>query len=212
MDTETSKKGWWSTRFKIYWPQNENARWYVGLLIAHKIIKPIIHKYQSQLEFWRFHRRADRDEFGHQFNFLFYSPRDTASKIYRQIQEIPLLNKLKNKNILEKTIFDDTKEINHPNIEERSDPNWPLIIRRTWPHFIMGVSQMWLAQIDETYYSNEFKQDKSSLQTLINQYKQINKQISKIWQDQGRHAYLHHLNAIYGYIPLKIIDVSYKQF
>ena len=33
-------------------------------------------------------------------------------------------------------------------------------------------------------------------------YRQVDESVTELWRDKGRHAFLHHLNAIFGYEPL----------
>ena len=35
-------------------------------------------------------------------------------------------------------------------------------------------------------------------------YARLNDRLCGIWQQQGRHAFLHHLNALFGYVPLLV--------
>ena len=53
--------GWWSARFRMFWPPEEEPLWHTDLLIAHKILAPVILQYQDRIGLWRFHRRATRD-------------------------------------------------------------------------------------------------------------------------------------------------------
>jgi len=212
MEKNNQNLGWWAIKFKLIWPPQKNPQWHVDLLIAHRIISPTIIKFENQLSYWRFHRRAAQDDSGHQFTFLFYSSQETANKVFSDIESHLLINELINYQILMKTISDDTSDINHPDIQEMADPSWTPLIKKTWSHFIMGVSQMWLAQIDEIAKSMDSLNEDTTIPSLLESYDQINNVISTSWQEQGMHAYLHHLNAIYGYVPLKIIDVSLRQF
>ena len=43
-------------------------------------------------------------------------------------------------------------------------------------------------------------------------YNQINESIIELWQEEGRHALLHHLNAIFGYEPLAVYEKRFLKF
>ena len=58
---------------------------------------------------------------------------------------------------------------------------------------------MWLALIDEVARSF-FTEDSFSLEDELSLYQEASEVINKMWQDFGQHAFLHHLNAIFGYI------------
>jgi hypothetical protein len=66
----------------------------------------------------------------------------------------------------------------------------------------MGVSQMWLHLISEIAEHNASRQAPSSLIEYQDFYRQVNESVQASWQEEGRHAFLHHLNAIFGYEPV----------
>ena len=43
-------------------------------------------------------------------------------------------------------------------------------------------------------------------------YKKVEESVTEAWKREGRHAYLHHLNAIFGYEPLRGSDGSEIKF
>jgi hypothetical protein len=62
----------------------------------------------------------------------------------------------------------------------------------------MGVSQMWLDVI--TGIDND--QDQSTKPEK--RYQKVHEVVTEIWKQEGKHAMLHHLNAIYAYQPIFI--------
>jgi predicted ATPase len=66
----------------------------------------------------------------------------------------------------------------------------------------MGASQMWLSLIIETVV--EMPQPKAALALVENEhlYKEVNAIITALWENNGRHAFLHHLNALFEYKPI----------
>ena len=100
--------------------------------------------------------------------------------------------------------FDDTTVIIRPEIEDTSDPNWSPQIQKSWPYFIMGVSQMWLSSIMEIAEGASQEYDPSSIQEILRFYRDVDMMIRTLWQEEGRHSLLHHLSAIFGYVPIKL--------
>jgi hypothetical protein len=68
----------------------------------------------------------------------------------------------------------------------------------------MGVSQMWLSSIMEIAENTPPQQGPSSLQEMLAFYRSIDEALRKLLREQGRHSLLHHLNAIFGYEPVKL--------
>ena len=148
---------WWYARFRLTWPENTEPSWHIDLLIAHKIIAPVLYVHSNDISLWRFHRRAARDDEGHQFSLTFYSSPGTADQIFNALKTDKLLKRLKRSGIILKDIYTDTAKPSVFRIEDTSDGNWSPEIRKSWPYFIMGVSQMWLSLIIEISRSYEQK-------------------------------------------------------
>ncbi len=198
------QKGWWYARFKVNHPEYSNPLWYVDVFIAEKVIRPELLKYGKEIQLWRFHRRAAADKTGHQFSFLFYASPQTALEIYSDLEQNYYLKQLVAKGFVIQAKFDDPHELKKPNIWDTSDPHWFPEIQRTWPYFIMGASKMWLELINDI--SNQLLPDTSSLtfDSELESYRIINDNLTNIWEYECAHALLHHLNALFGYAPLRI--------
>jgi hypothetical protein len=192
-------KGWWYASFKIDW-QQEGPLWHVDLLIAHRVAAPVIEKYKGTVALWRFHRRAAHDAAGHRFSFIFYSSAATANKVYREIEANAVLADMKSKGLILETSFDDTSKITRPGIGGTSDTAWSVNLQNSWPYFIMGVSQTWLDLI--SWFAEDGRKKPVTLDETLDFYKEINEAVENTWQKEGAHAFLHHLNAIFGYEPL----------
>jgi len=200
--------GWWYVKFKIYWSEDLYTNWHLDLFIAHKVVKPVLLKHKKEILLWRFHRRANSDETGHQLSFIFHSSQETAKKIYNAFKSDNLLKNLKRSKLIEKIRYDNTSKIVKPNIEDTGNPNWSLEIQRSWPYYIMGVSEMWLDLISQISGNVIDKKEKMTTKKKVDSYREIEKEINIIWQSSGRHPFLHHLNAIFGYIPI----ITLQQF
>ena len=191
-------EGWWYARFHIYWPEDEEARWYVGTLIGGEVIAPIFDEYYQDVYIWRIHRRASRDGYGHVFSFIFYSTPQGAQRIYAAIENHAVVKTLLESGHLTKVTTDDVTRITRPNIEDTSDDHWPLSVQKTWPAMIMGASRMWLDLV------SELASHESNIDGIDAKYKKVQDDITRIWREQGQHAMLHHMNAVYAYQPLLI--------
>ena len=194
---------WWGCRFKIIWPKESMPQWPVDLLLAHRVIEPVLREYSNKIVFWRFHRRAGYDESGHQFSFLFYSSSDNSKLIMARVKENEILQSMLNEKIIEKIIFDDPEKPQYPRIDAMSDSHWSPLVQKNWPSFIMGVCSLWLGLIDDIIEESSISSH--DLGPLLEQYEKAEDEISKLWRKEGQHAFFHHLSAIFGYEPLIII-------
>jgi hypothetical protein len=209
VDTE---KGWWYAQFRMDWPQDEDPAWYVDFVLAHRVILPVLDQYEKEISLWRFHRRAARDQGGHQFSFIFYASRETAKEIYRGIRSSRLLGELIAAHVVIDTIYDDTTVVLRPGLGATSDRKWSPEIRRTWPFYIMGVSRMWVNLIDEVSKKTLKEKNISNLDDLLDGYQKVNEVVEEKWRQEGSHAFLHHLNAIFGYEPLVVYERRLMNF
>ncbi|MCP3851376.1 MAG: hypothetical protein GY694_14200 [Gammaproteobacteria bacterium] len=199
---------WWYARFKFVMPDDEQIFSFSdNLFIAHQVIMPVLRKQSDNIRLWRFHRRAANDTAGHQFSFIFYSSQDTAQKIFKLIESNPLPERLIKENILQNVFLDNVMKPRRPEIEDTSDKNWTLAIQKSWPYYIMGVSTLWLDLLNQELQEIQIKTvelSKLSIKEQQDQYARINAELTRQWKEQGKHAYFHHINAIFGYEPLEI--------
>jgi hypothetical protein len=183
----------------------------MDLFLAHKVIAPVLYQYREDIILWRFHRRAVRDQSGHNFSFIFYASPETARRIYNTLKADPHLKAMKSTKMIVDDAYDDTSRVTKPNIEDTSDRNWSLPVQKSWPHFIMGVSQMWLDLITEIAGQTTEK-GLSSPREIEAFYQQVNQSVLESWQEEGRHALLHHLNALFGYEPVIVYEKRLLRF
>ncbi len=197
-----STEGWWFARFPLQWPEEEPVNWHWDLLITHKIIAPAMEQSKGSIRFWRFHRRAARDSAGHQFSFIFYTSAETAHRIFEMLRSNALLAEMKLAEVIITDPSDHPDKTGKPRISDTSDPNWPAALQKGWPYYIMGASQMWLSLITETVAEMPQANTALSLDENEQLYKEVNKIIKSLWEINGRHAFLHHLNALFEYKPI----------
>ncbi len=202
--------GWWAVRFRVDWPPEDAPRWHMDPLLAHRAALPVLERYHDEIFLWRFHRRAARDAAGHQFSLIFYAARHTALRINADILGNPLIEQARAAGLLAEVVCDDTSAVIKPGIGDTSDPAWSPPLRDAWPHFLMGASRTWLELITALSPEDEF--EPTTFYETEQRYRQVNSALTAIWQREGRHAFLHHLNALFGYEPVWIIDKRLMNF
>ena len=202
--------GWWFVRFRMDRPAEE-TRWERDLLIAHRVASPLIAAHEGVIDLWRFHRRSAEDETGHQFSFLFFTTAGVADSINQVVLDDPLVRRMLANGVIQEVITDAVDHNARPNVGDTSDPKWSPVMQNTWPYYIMGVSRMWLAMIDQVSRESGMADD-ATLGEMLEHYAQVNDAINHIWQQEGYHALLHHLNAIYGYEALVYWEKRWKSF
>jgi hypothetical protein len=203
--------GWWIARFRIHWPEGKVPLWHIDLLLAHKIVAPLLNQYKDDIGLWRFHRRAARDKEGHQFSLLFRSSPETASRIFNSLKQDSLLKQMKRSKMIIQDIYDDLKNTARPGIEDTSDSHWSPFIMKSWPFFIRGVCEMWLSLINQICESRPLART-TSLKKIAAYYEGINEIVKEHWREEGGHSLLHHLNAIFGYDPVVVHEKNLRRF
>ncbi|MSR14545.1 MAG: hypothetical protein EXR86_08280 [Gammaproteobacteria bacterium] len=173
--------------------------WATDLVIADRIVAPILQTHARDITLWRFHRRAAADAAGHQFSLLVFTQPMVYAAIQQAIEVSPAVESLKASGHLREIRHDCQRAGQANGIAATIDQQWDPVLQRAWPYFIMGVSASWLAMVQELALGIE-----ANSTELIDAYRSVDAQITKLWGLQGQHAFLHHLNGIYGYRPLSI--------
>jgi hypothetical protein len=199
--------GWWVAKFNIFWEEDRQAvaQLHVDVFIAHRIIKPILSKHKRSITLWQFHRRAGRDYFdkvGHEFEFRFISSQKMAQRIFKEIGNSPILKRLKQNKILNRYVPEQTKNLQRPNMQDTSDKGWPEEIQRAWPFFINGVCRAWLDLIEQITARSLKPIKRPNINEEVAGYISVAQELNALWGQHGQHAFLHHLNAVFGYQPL----------
>ena len=211
LEAEQPDRFWWQFRFKLQWPDGEPPEFSRHLLIADQIIAPVLVEYEENISLWRFHRRAARDQTGHQLSLIFYANKATADAVAASMDGKPFTQWLRSQNMIEATRFSRRTREELARLEDTSDQEWPLEIQRSWPYFIMGVSQSWLVMVQELSAKNHLSGE-VDYNTLLAHYQTVDRTLTTQWRDFGQHAYLHHLSAIFGYQPLKLRNTELRTF
>lgn len=202
---------WWQLRFTLSWPPGEPPEFSGHLLVAEQVLLPLIIEHQDTLPLWRFHRRAGRDNAGHQFSLIFMTDEETAADIGSAIEHNEMIAWLQRQGMLEKTRLNRRGAEELARLEETSDKNWPLDIQKSWPWFIMGASTAWLMQVQEISQRQGLT-DTATYPQLTDHYREVSDAMNVQWRDFGQHAYFHHLSALYGYQPVKIRSSELRTF
>ncbi|HSO21086.1 MAG TPA: hypothetical protein VLT88_16585 [Desulfosarcina sp.] len=184
------------------------THWERDLLIAHRILAPVIAAQGDDIDLWRFHRRSADDGAGHQFSLIFYASAQTADEINRKVAADTLLEALLRAGVIDAVITDDVGRNDRPQVGDTSDASWSPVMQRTWPYYIMGVSRMWLAMIEALSGEVGTAGDVD----LQDHYREVNRRLTYIWQHEGQHALLHHLNAVFGYEAMLLRETRWKSF
>lgn len=208
----SSQLNWWIVNFDLAWPQDAEIAWHLDPLIAHKIIFPILASEKDSIHLWRIHRRAIRDATGHRFRFIFYSSSPAAARIYQLITANTTLELLNANGQVVALSFDDPNKLSKPNLADASDHSWSEVMQKTWPFFIMGVSEMWINMVDELARRHETEYQFELFQDTIDFYKQVEDALRSSWRIEGNHALLHHLNAVFGYADIAVYEQRLMRF
>ena len=207
-----SDGSWWYARFRMAWPAHAEPAWHMDLLIADQVVKPSLDRHAQDIAVWRFHRRAARDEAGHQFSFIFFAAAGTAAGVFSEISAHPVLEQARSAGRITAVLCDDPGAGSRPGIADTSDPVWSAPLRQAWPYYLMGASQMWLDLISQMARDKSSTNAELSFDQLDEHYAGAGAAITSLWQNEGRHAFLHHLNALFGYEPILIIEKRHMRF
>lgn len=203
MDVKGEADYWWYARFEMDWSDDNEPDFSKNLIIAHEVISPLLDRYADNISLWRFHRRAAHDAAGHQFSFIFYSTPDIAQAIYDDIDHSVLVDGLLATGDLLAVKLDNVNEPKRAGISATSDKKWSMTIQKSWPYFIMGVSVMWLDLVAQEVDDKALSSNRG-IKERLDYYRKVNDRITALWNKEGRHALLHHINGIFGYEPLEI--------
>ena len=203
---------WWYARFRMDWPEGADPAWHRDMLIAHRVVKPVLDQNAQDITLWRFHRRAARDEAGHQFSFIFFASAGTARRVFSEISANPVLKQANASGRAIAVVPDDPSVVSRPAIADTSDPAWSAPLRQAWPYYLMGASQMWLDLVCRMAPGDHPAGILPAFDELDEKYAGTSVEITALWQNEGRHAFLHHLNALFGYEPVVIIEKRYMRF
>jgi hypothetical protein len=193
---------WWYLRFRMEWLEGNPPAWHTDLLLADLVVRPVLELHRADIALWRFHRRAARDSAGHQFSFIFYATPETARDVYAEIDASPALGLARAGGRVTAVLQDDPLHPSRPERADTSDPAWSAALRTAWPDYLMGASRMWLSLVSQL--AAPPPPAAASFKELDDAYVRADAAVTAVWREEGRHAFLHHLNALFGYEPLQM--------
>ena len=193
---------WWYLRFRVEWPEGKPPAWHTDLMLADRVVRPVLERRQADIALWRFHRRAARDGAGHQFSFIFYASPATARGVFEDVGASPALGLAQAAGRVTAVLQDDPLHPSRPAPADTSDPAWSAALRSAWPDYLMGASRMWLALVSQ--HADPPPESPASFTEVDAAYRRADAAVTAVWHDEGRHAFLHHLNALFGYEPLQM--------
>lgn len=193
---------WWYLRFRMDWPEGTPPAWHMDPLLADQVVRPVLERRQADIALWRFHRRAARDGAGHQFSFIFHATPETARNVFAEVGASPALGSARAAGRVAAVLQDDPLNPSRPGRGDTGDPAWSAALRTAWPDYLMGASRAWLSLVSQMAAS--VPPAASDFADVEAAYKDANASVTAVWREEGRHAFLHHLNALFGYEPLQM--------
>lgn len=197
------ERRWWRACFRMPFDADGQPRWSVDLLLAERVAGPAVVRHAAEIPLWRFHRRAAVDAAGHSFSLLLFTDAQTAGQVAAEIDDNPVVSRLIDAGYLRRADTNCGSGTDQADIGATSDARWDVRLQRAWPYFIMGVSAHWLALIGEV--GADVPADGDDAAQMLARYARIDAEIDRLWATQGQHAYLHHLQALFGYEPLPVL-------
>lgn len=189
---------WFSYQFRFKMQDDANPLWWLDLFVVDTIVRDVLEQYRDECHLWRFHRRAMHDASGHKLSFLCRTANDISESIHEVASSHATTRFLKEKSLL----LDYTKEECGSDVEATSDSSWSHEVKKAWPFFIMGVSEMILELITQIKGQHGNLASENDLSSIENYYQSINERFTAIWRNEASHAFLHHFNAMFGYAPV----------
>lgn len=194
---------WYEFNFKVNWPDNQDPKVWIDIFIIGTIVRDVISANKSEIAAWRIHRRWGRDARGHEFTLSCYTTEDTAMSIEKLIKRSKAFKILQANNLLAGDFKKVTGGSNiHDIADDLSTRDWPMELKKSWPYYIQGCCEMLLYLIESLNNRIQTDVDEKDISKIERLYTELNNRLTIIWQYHGSHAFFHHLNAIFGYVPL----------
>jgi hypothetical protein len=197
-ETQAQQAGWWYLRFRLERDDEGGVNSFLDALIADQLLSDLIERHQADIGLWRFHRRWPDDTTGHQFSFVFYAPGPLAANLVTEVERHPLLAQLDADGHLAELRLDRAPADRAADPAATSDPSWPPDIQREWPKFIMGASRMWLGLV-------QTEAARHGDLAAYERYRVVEEALDELWYHEANHAFFHHLSALFGYKPMRVI-------
>lgn len=206
--TMAAEKKEYKISFRMKFPGKEvsHQQMWIDLFILDLIIKPIVQYFSSigefnQIAYWRVHRRSADDEAKHMFSFLCEMTEATLDKVVTMILCNDYYIELKKSGYMIALV----KRVENL----RLSSEWCNTMVTAWPIFANGMSQTLMVMID--YLKTVEEPELNSFKDREEYYKSMHEKISSVWRVDGGHAFLHHLNAFFGYQGVEVKPEVHRQ-
>lgn len=189
---------WHAFYFRMVTPPGEEPKWWVDIFLLDTLVRDVVSAERSALVLWRVHRRFGQDSAGHEFLLQCYTTDQAAQEIDDLLRQHTSRLLLQDNGILE----DYHHEKRGAEIESISQPEWPVHLQKSWPYFIHGASQMLLNLTEQVRVEANPGGILTRLTEAESLYIRLNNELAHIWQQWGSHAFFHHINELFGYVPV----------
>jgi hypothetical protein len=187
-------------------------RWATDLILADRVVAPVLVAHRAEIGLWRVHRRAGADATGHQFSFLFYAAPEVAERVFADLRSSCTLQALARAGVVRGQEYSDTARLERPGIADTSDRSWSPAVQVNWPFYIMGVSDLWLGLVTAHAAAGDPPRPCAPVRALQAHYERVNGTLDALWRQEGGHAFLHHLSAVFAYRPVAIHETRLMTF
>jgi hypothetical protein len=188
---------WYYFRFRFSRTSAEDTERYLDLLVANEIVAEVLEEHRDDLVLWRFHRRWPDDATGHQFSWIVLTKPELVAVLDDKLQNTDAFDDLNSTGKLREYRVDLVRAEDPTALAATSDRAWSEALQREWPYFIEGASRMWLGLVQ----AEVERQDGS----LLDRYRAASEAVDGLWFEQANHALFHHLSALFGYQPVRVI-------
>jgi len=201
---------WYFYRFRLSGDFDKETKWWLDIFIIDQIVRKIIEKtsINSKIYLWRFHRRKGKDIAGHQFSFLCYTNQSNSDEIYKFINNTDAFKILSKNDILKEYFIEEGGK----EIDGSGDRHWPEKISKSWPYFIQGASRSMVEMIKLITNDTLCSINSNNILEIEEFYQKVDKLLEYYWYEYGGHAFLHHLNGLFGYQKTKTTQTIITSF
>lgn len=205
-----NNRKWYFYRFRIKQDLLQNPRWWIDIVLIDRIFRIIVahNRALSEKFLWRFHRRSGRVGAGHQVSLCCYFKQQDSELTSKLINEMAIFKMLSESGLLKEFFCEEGGD----GVEGSGDGSWDREIQKSWPYFIQGVSESILKMIEVIIDDLDTSIVFDNLLNIEDFYKAVSEKLDYIWLNQGSHAFLHHLNALFGYKPIRTTQTVITSF
>ena len=192
---------WHLINLKLKCEDISKPDFFVALIILDLLFAPAVKKFRKDFECWRFHWSSTNED-GHRLKLFFKTSSQKAEDITQLINSLDFCAFAKKEYLetqeIKQELFPPDKPDISSKIETISEENWPEEIKKSWPYYIMGASDMVITLIEEVKKKQADELDKNDKTKLEEYYKKVEVNMALAWKRYGNHAFFHHLALVLG--------------